>query len=110
MTNRLPAIAVGLALSVVLAATACSSKTQEMPAPATANPTAHGAVTGTVQPAAAVLAARLVSNSTQQDVAGVLVDSQTGAYHFDAVAPGSYTLFFDSKPGYVRPRLHAVAA
>ena len=108
MSKRLPTIAAALALSVAVTAAACSSKTQEVPAPTPANPAAPGAITGTVQPANAILDAQLVSNSTQQNVAGTLVNSQTGAYRFDAVAPGSYILFFNSKPGYVRPRQQPV--
>ena len=105
MTNRLLLTALGAALAV----SSCNKKNQEMPAPAA--PTTQsgpGAITGLAQPADALFSVSLSDNITQQSIAGAAVDSQTGAYRLDGIPAGTYTLYFDSKYGYVRPRQQRV--
>ena len=105
MANRLLLTALGAALAV----SSCTKKNQEMPAPAA--PTTQsgpGAITGVAQPADALFDVSLTDDVTRQTVAGATVNSQTGAYRLDAITAGTYTLYFDSKNGYVRPRQQRV--
>ena len=102
MTNRLHLLALGLALGAGLLGSACTKKPQDAPAP-TAEALAGPSITGLVQPADAVLGVSVVDDNSHQTIASAAPDSK-GAYHFDTVPAGTYTLYFDKKYGYVRPR------
>ncbi|MCI1186231.1 carboxypeptidase-like regulatory domain-containing protein [Hymenobacter sp. DH14] len=107
--TRLSACTRGLALAAALLSTACSEKPQDAPTPARpAVQASAGLITGAVQPADAVIGVNLTDNATGQTITGAAVDSQTGTYRFEAVPAGTYMLYFDKKPGYVRPRQQSV--
>ncbi|MFC6223632.1 DUF6252 family protein [Hymenobacter artigasi] len=104
MKNRLHLLA--LALGAGLLGSACTKKPQDAPAP-TAEIPVGPSITGLVQPADAVLGVSLVDDNTYQPL-GTAVPDGKGAYRFDSVPAGTYSLYFTTRHGYVPPRQQAV--
>ncbi|MDB5267648.1 MAG: carboxypeptidase regulatory-like protein [Hymenobacter sp.] len=105
MKNRLHLLALGLALGAGLLGSACSKKTQDTPTPAEVP--APPSITGLIQPADAVLGVAVIDDNTHQTIVGVAPDSK-GAYRFETMPAGTYSLHFNAKRGYVPPREQSV--
>ncbi|MBF9238395.1 carboxypeptidase regulatory-like domain-containing protein [Hymenobacter sp. BT683] len=106
MKKRLPPVVRGIALGIALLGGSCTKNTQEAPTPAAPTPVGPS-ITGRIQPVGALSDVALVDTATHQTVVGAAPDGQ-GAYQFTAVRAGTYDLYFNAWPGYVRPRQQRV--
>ena len=106
MKKRPQPVFLGIVLGIILLASSCTKKPQDLPAPAAKIPVGPS-ISGHTQPAGAILSVFLVDTTTHQTIVHAVPSSQ-GAYQFDAVPPGTYDLFFNKQRGYVRPRQRRV--
>ncbi len=106
MNNRLTIILLTIAIGAVLLGSSCSKKAQVAPAPTVETPVGPS-ITGLVQPADALINVSLTDDKSHQQIAGAALDSK-GAYSFNTVPAGTYTLYYSPKRGYVPPRQQSV--
>ncbi|WP_125932677.1 carboxypeptidase regulatory-like domain-containing protein [Hymenobacter glacialis] len=106
MNKRLSTNSLSITIGAVLLCSSCSKKAQDAPAPTVETPVGPS-ITGLVQPADALMSVSLTDDKSHQDIASATLDSK-GAYSFNTVPAGTYSLYYVQKRGYVRPRQQSV--